>query len=114
MEVNWQRGRRRTSRVASHAEPRATVSVLNNEPAGRERPVKRVAVVIGVVLGLYLIVRAIAEPFVIDMSDPATYGDDWGGPSLAGVLAVHMSPGVVSAAVLIGLLVRRRSSSRST
>jgi len=76
--------------------------------------VKRVAVAIGVVLGLYLIIRAIAEPFVIDVSDPATYRDDWGGPSLAGVLVVHMGPGVVAAAVLIGLLVRRRSSSRET
>jgi hypothetical protein len=33
--------------------------------------------VVGLVLGLYLIVRAIAEPFVIDMSDPATYRKDW-------------------------------------
>jgi hypothetical protein len=72
---------------------------------------KRVAVVIGVVLGLYFIIITIAEPFRIDMSDPATYSDDWGGPSLIGVLAVHMGPGVIAAAALIGLLVRRRSSS---
>ncbi len=38
------------------------------------------------ILGLYLIARAVAEPFVIDMTDPATYRDDWGGPSLVGVL----------------------------
>ena len=43
--------------------------------------------------GLYLVVRAMAEPFTIDMTDPATYQDDWGGPSLLGVLAIHCGPG---------------------
>jgi hypothetical protein len=33
---------------------------------------KRVAVVISVVLGLYFIIITIAEPFRIDMSEPAT------------------------------------------
>ena len=52
------------------------------------------------VIGVFLIVRSIAEPFVIDVSDPATYIRDWGGPSLIGVLAVHMLPGVLAAAML--------------
>jgi hypothetical protein len=52
------------------------------------------------VVGGYLIGRAIVEPFLIDMTDPAAYHLDWGGPHLAGVLAVHCGPGVV-AAVLI-------------
>jgi hypothetical protein len=60
---------------------------------GEERLVRRGVAVLGAVLGVFLIVRAIAEPFVIDMSDPATHRDDWGGPNLAGVLAVHMLPG---------------------
>jgi hypothetical protein len=60
---------------------------------------------IGVVVGLYLIARAIAEPFVIDMSDPSTYRNDWGGPSLAGVLLVHCAPGLISA-ILIGRAAR--------
>jgi hypothetical protein len=64
--------------------------------------------VVVVVLGLYLVARAISEPFVIDMSDPATYRDDWGGPSLAGVLAVHCGPGLLAAAALVTALVRRR------
>ncbi|MEU8260414.1 hypothetical protein AB0C02_07310 [Micromonospora sp. NPDC048999] len=55
----------------------------------------------GALLGLYLIARAAVEPFVIDMTDPVSYREDWGGPSLAGVLAVHCGPGLVSA-VLIG------------
>lgn len=46
------------------------------------------------VIGLYFVVRALVEPFVIDVTDPATYAKDWGGPSLAGVLAVHSGPGV--------------------
>ncbi|MFY1689467.1 hypothetical protein [Plantactinospora sp. WMMB782] len=60
---------------------------------------------VGILFGLYLVVRAVAEPFVIDMSDPATYRQDWGGPSLAGVLLVHCGPGVVSA-VLLALAAR--------
>lgn len=67
---------------------------------------------VGLLLGLYLIVRAVAEPFVIDMTDPATYRLDWGGPSLAGVLLVHCGPGVVSS-VLIGLWVRAQRRRRA-
>jgi hypothetical protein len=69
--------------------------------------------VVGLVLGLYLIVRAIAEPFVIDMSDPATYRNDWGGPSLFGVLLVHCGPGVIAAIVITMVLIRRRSARRA-
>ena len=75
---------------------------------------KRVAVGLGVVLGLYFIIVAIAEPFRIDMSDPATYSDDWGGPSLAGVLAVHIGPGVIAATAVIAALMRRRSRTSQT
>ncbi|MFB9180222.1 hypothetical protein ACFFX1_18935 [Dactylosporangium sucinum] len=62
---------------------------------------KKALIVVGTVFGLYLVVRAIAEPFVIGFDDPATYSKDWGGPSLAGVLLVHCGPGVISA-ILIG------------
>jgi hypothetical protein len=75
--------------------------------------VRKAATVVGLVVGLYLIVRAVAEPFVIDMSDPATYRNDWGGPSLFGVLLVHCGPGVVAAVVIAMALFRRRSSSRT-
>jgi hypothetical protein len=73
---------------------------------------KKILVGIGVVFGAYLIVRAIFEPFVIDMSDPSTYEADWGGPSLAGVLLVHCGPGVVSA-IIFAILLRRRRASRA-
>jgi len=75
------------------------------------RPVLRgVGAAVGGVLGLYLIGRGIAEFFVVNYSNPASYRNDWGGPSLVGVFAVHTGPGVL---VLIGLgiwLYRRRRS----
>jgi hypothetical protein len=64
----------------------------------------------GLSFGLYLVARAVAEPFVIDVSDPATYRDDWGGPSLAGVFAVHCGPGLVAAALMVTAAVHRRRS----
>jgi hypothetical protein len=70
---------------------------------------RRVSIALGALLGLYLVVRAVAEFWVIDFSDPSSYALDWGGPSVVGVLAVHSGPGV---AVVIGtavwLLLRRR------
>jgi hypothetical protein len=65
-----------------------------------------------VIIGLYFVVRAIAEPFLIDMGDPATYSKDWGGPHLAGVLAVHCGPGIVAAALLAWWWRRRRQAAR--
>lgn len=62
---------------------------------------KKVLLALAVVFGLYLIGRAIAEPFLLDMTNPATYRNDWGGPSLPGVLVVHCGPGVVAAALMI-------------
>lgn len=62
---------------------------------------RRVVVACLVIIGVYLVFRAAVEPFSIDMSDPSDYEGDWGGPSLAGVLAVHMLPGVVSLVLLV-------------
>jgi hypothetical protein len=73
---------------------------------------QRRAGLVGLALGLFFIVRAVAEPFVIDMSDPATYRNDWGGPSLLGVLLVHCGPGVLAAIAIAMALIRRRSSGR--
>ena len=74
---------------------------------------RKAAIVVGLAVGLYLIVRAVAEPFVIDLSDPASYRNDWGGPGLFGVLLVHCGPGVVAAVVIAMALLRRRSSRRT-
>jgi hypothetical protein len=56
---------------------------------------KRIAIFAAVIVGLYLTGRAIAEPFIIHWGDPASYRDDWGGPTLAGVFAVHCLPGLI-------------------
>ena len=69
---------------------------------------KRIGVVLLWIIGLFFVARAVAEPFVIDMTDPATYRLDWGGPHLAGVLAVHCGPGIVAAALMVRSLTRRR------
>jgi hypothetical protein len=50
---------------------------------------------IGSVLAVYLVGRGVAELILIHYGDPASYAKDWGGPSLAGVLAVHSGPGLV-------------------
>ncbi len=81
-------------------------------PAYRELVLKRIGVGLGLVVGAYLIVRAVAEPFVIDMTDPATYRTDWGGPSLPGVLLVHCGPGVAASLTMVWALRRRRERSR--
>ena len=74
---------------------------------------RKIAIAVGFALGLFFIVRAMAEPFVIDMSDPATYRNDWGGPSLFGVLLVHCGPGMIAAVAIAMFLIRRRSSRRA-
>jgi hypothetical protein len=60
-------------------------------------------------ISVYLIGRGIAEFFTVKYSDPASYRDDWGGPSLAGVFAVHSGPGVLAVLGWTIYLHRRRS-----
>jgi len=79
-------------------------------PRWRRIGIRAIGIPVGSLLGLYAVGRAVAEFFVVNYSDPASYAKDWGGPSLAGVFAVHAGPGV---AVLIGAgvwLYRRRIS----
>jgi len=54
---------------------------------------------IGAVLAVYLVGRGVSELILINYGDPASYAKDWGGPSLAGVLAVHSGPGLAIVAV---------------
>ncbi len=58
-------------------------------------------------IAVYLVGRGILELFVINYSSQATYQNDWGGPSLTGVLAVHSGPAL---AIMIGaaIYLRRR------
>ena len=74
---------------------------------------RRIVIALGVVVGVFFIVRAVVELLTIDYSDPSSYDDDWGGPSIAGVLLVHCGLGLI-AALWIGVLLWRRRSSRSS
>jgi len=73
---------------------------------------RKTAWIVSLVLALYLVVRGIVELFAIDMSDPASYRNDWGGPSLLGVLLVHVGPGLLAGAAIAVALLRRRSVDR--
>ncbi|WP_203836967.1 hypothetical protein [Winogradskya humida] len=74
---------------------------------------KRLGVVLLWIVGLYFVGRAVVEPFVIDLSDPATYRNDWGGPHLIGVLAVHALPGILALAAMVWRVRRRRATASS-
>jgi hypothetical protein len=63
--------------------------------------VRTVAIALSVLLGVFFMIRAVVELLTIDYSDPTSYANDWGGPSLAGVLLVHCGLGVVSAIAFI-------------
>lgn len=70
------------------------------------RILRRAVLAFAGLLGIYLVFRAALEPFVV--GGPGEYANAWGGPSLAGVLAVHMLPGVVSLVALAVWAVRVR------
>ena len=73
---------------------------------------KRTLQAAGGVVALYTLVRGIAELFLIDYGDPASYREDWGGPSLPGVLAVHTGPGLAVVLWASWWLCRHRRHSR--
>lgn len=75
--------------------------------AGLRKALSAIGIVLGLVIALYFIVRAVVELFIIDFSDPASYQNDWGGPSLAGVLAVHCGPGLLAIAIIAVAVMRR-------
>jgi hypothetical protein len=63
--------------------------------------VRAIGLAIAGLFALYLVGRGIAEFFTVNYSDPASYAKDWGGPSLAGVFAVHTGP---AAAIVLASL----------
>jgi hypothetical protein len=62
---------------------------------------KKVALVMGLILAAFLVVRAVVEVITFHYSDPSSYEHDWGGPSMVGVLLVHCLPGVLAAAAVV-------------
>ena len=77
------------------------------------RILRTLAIILVVLLGAFFIVRAVVELLTIDYSDPSSYAEDWGGPSLAGVLLVHCGLGLVSAIAIV-VFARRRLHARGT
>lgn len=73
---------------------------------------RRVLWVLAFIVGGFFIFRAVMELFVVDFGDPSSYATDWGGPSLFGVLLVHMGPGVL-AAILLAYAVKRSRRRRA-
>ena len=67
---------------------------------------------LGGLLALYLVGRGVAEFFIVHYNDPASYRDAWGGPSLAGVFAVHSGPAVAIVAGSVIWLCRRLRARR--
>jgi hypothetical protein len=65
---------------------------------------------VGAVFAAYLVGRGIVELFTIHYGVPASYAQDWGGPSLAGVLAVHSGPAL---AIIVAVAWRWRRGRRA-
>jgi hypothetical protein len=84
----------RTPRPAKSAASAPGTTPPSSARAGRRTGWLWPPIVIGAVLAVYLVGRGIAELILIHYGDPASYANDWGGPSLAGVLAVHSGPGL--------------------
>jgi hypothetical protein len=76
-------------------------------PRWRRVAPRATAWLIGGAAATYLVGRAAAEFWTVNYSDPASYQRSWGGPSLAGVFAVHSGPGLVVLIVAGGWLRRR-------
>lgn len=81
---------------------------------GSRRFARSVGYGLGGVVALYLVGRAVAEFFTVDYSNPASYRDSWGGPSLVGVFLVHSGPGVAIILIIVGYLFRWWPRSRRT
>ncbi len=73
---------------------RTSTGVVGASPRCRRRLPRFSGAAAAGLLAAYLVVRGIVEFFVINYSRPESYRENWGGPSLAGVLAVHSGPGL--------------------
>lgn len=80
--------------------------VMVTVPRARRAVRRVVGTTLVAAIGLFLVARGIAQFWVVDYSDPSSYADAWGGPSLIGVFIVHSGPGL--AVIAGGLLWWRR------
>ncbi len=65
------------------------------------RILRRAGLALVLFAALFAALRGAVELVVIDYGHPASYASDWGGPSLAGVLAVHSLPGAVATVLVV-------------
>ncbi len=91
----------------------AATGVVVASPRWRRRLPRLSGATAGGLLMAYLVVRGIAEFFVINYSRPESYRENWGGPSLAGVLAVHSGPGLAILTFAGVYLYRRRAQGKA-
>jgi cbb3-type cytochrome oxidase subunit 3 len=77
-------------------------------PRWRRRAPRAISLAAGGLVAAYLIGRGIAEFWQVDYSSPASYQHAWGGPTLAGVFAVHSGPGLIILIAIVVWLYRRR------
>lgn len=92
----------------------AAPAALRPSPGRRGGAAKRIAAVLCAILAVYLMGRGVAEFFVVNYSNAASYRDSWGGPSLVGVFLVHSGPGAVVVLAIVGYLLRWWPASRRT
>jgi hypothetical protein len=99
------------ARAAARELEVSTVNVMNTARSAHPA-LRTLGVGLAGLISVYLIGRGIAEFFTVNYSDPASYRNHWGGPSLAGVFAVHSGPAVLA---VLGwtIYLRRRRSTRS-
>lgn len=70
---------------------------------------RKIGIALALVVGAFFIVRAVVELLTIDYSNPSSYADDWGGPSLVGVLLVHVGPGILALLMIVAFWRRSRT-----
>jgi hypothetical protein len=73
----------------------------------RRRSLRIAGLTVTSLVALYAVGRGVAEFWTVNYSDPASYAHSWGGPSLAGVFAVHSGPGFAVVTAVAWWLVRR-------
>jgi uncharacterized membrane protein len=70
---------------------------------------RKIGIALALVVGAFFIVRAVVELLTIDYSNPSSYADDWRGPSLVGVLLVHVGPGILALLMIVAFWRRSRT-----
>jgi hypothetical protein len=104
----------REARPASHegSASQEGPASQGGRPPGRRPAWQRAVSVPPAAFAAYLVVRALVELATIHYNVPASYAKDWGGPSLAGVLAVHAGPGIAVAVATVWWVLRHRPAPR--